>query len=155
MQCGRPGFDPWVGTIPKRREKLPIPVFFPGEFHGLYSPWGSKESDVTERLSLHMMLHGLPRWLSGKESTCQCRRLQFNSWVRKIHWRRDRQPTLAFLGFPCGSAGKESTCSVGDLGLTPGLGRSPGEGKDYLLQDSGLENSKDCIVHGSQGVRHD
>ena len=48
----------------------------------------------------------------------------------------------------CDSAGKESACSVGDLGSIPGLGRSPGEGKDYQLQDSGLENSMDCIVHG-------
>ena len=50
--------------------------------------------------------------------------------------------------FPCGSAGKESTCNVGDLGSIPGLGRSPGEGKGYPLQYSGLENSMDCIVHG-------
>ena len=52
------------------------------------------------------------------------------------------------LGFPCGSAGKESVCSVGDLGSIPGLGRSPGEGKGYPLQYSGLENSIDCIAHG-------
>ena len=51
-------------------------------------------------------------------------------------------------GFPCGSAGKESTCNVGDLDLIPGLGRSSGEGKGYPLQYSGLENSMDCIVHG-------
>ena len=51
-------------------------------------------------------------------------------------------------GFPCGLAGKESACNVGDLGLIPGLGRSPGEGKGYALQYSGLENSMDCIVHG-------
>ena len=52
------------------------------------------------------------------------------------------------MGFPCGSAGKESACNVGDLDLIPGLGRSPGEGKGYLLQYSGLENSMDCIVNG-------
>ena len=51
-------------------------------------------------------------------------------------------------GFPCGSAGKESACNVGDLGSIPGLGRSPGEGKGYPLQYSGLENSMDCIGHG-------
>ena len=51
-------------------------------------------------------------------------------------------------GFPCGSVGKESTCSAGDLGLIPGLGRCPGEGKGYPLQYSGLVNSTDCIVHG-------
>ena len=47
-----------------------------------------------------------------------------------------------------GSAGKESACNAGDLGLTPGLGRSPEEGKGYPLQCSGLENSMDYIVHG-------
>ena len=53
-----------------------------------------------------------------------------------------------FLGLPCGSASKESAYSAGDLGLIPGLGRSPGEGKGYPLQYSGLENSMDCVVHG-------
>ena len=52
------------------------------------------------------------------------------------------------LGFPGGSAGKESACNAGDLGLISGLGRSPGEGKGYPLQYSGLENSMDCTVHG-------
>ena len=51
MQCGRPGFDPWVGKIPWRRERLPTPVFWPGEFHGLYSPWGCKELNRTELFS--------------------------------------------------------------------------------------------------------
>ena len=50
------------------------------------------------------------------------------------------------LGFPGGSACKESACNVGDLGLIPGLG--PGEGNGYPLQYSGLEDSMDCIVHG-------
>ena len=56
--------------------------------------------------------------------------------------------SFLILAFPCGSAGKESTCNVGDLGLIPGLGRSPREGKSYPLQFSGLENSMDRIVHG-------
>ena len=51
-------------------------------------------------------------------------------------------------GFPCGSTGKESTRNAGDLGLIPGLARSPGEGKGYPLQYSGLDNSMDCVVHG-------
>ena len=50
-------------------------------------------------------------------------------------------------GFPCGSAGKESTCNAGDLGSIPRLGRSPEDGKGYPLQDSGLENSMD-YTHG-------
>ena len=52
------------------------------------------------------------------------------------------------LGFPCGSAGKESAYKAGNLGLIPGLGRFPGEWKGYPLQYSGLESSMDCIVHG-------
>ena len=47
------------------------------------------------------------------------------------------------MGFHCGLAGKESTCNVGDLGSILGLGSSPGEGKGYPLQYSGLENSMD------------
>ena len=58
-------------------------------------------------------------------------------------------------GFPGGSAGKEFTCNVGDLGLIPGLGRSPGEGNNYPLHYSGLENSMDCMVMKSQRVGHD
>ena len=52
------------------------------------------------------------------------------------------------MGFPGGSAGKESTCNEGDLSLIPGLGRSPRERKGYPLQYSGLENSMDSVVHG-------
>ena len=53
-ECGRPGFSPCLGKTPWRRERLPAPVFWPGEFHGLYSPWGHKESDTTEQLSLSL-----------------------------------------------------------------------------------------------------
>ena len=56
--------------------------------------------------------------------------------------------TPVFLGFTGSSDNKEFTCSVGDLGLIPGLGRSPGEGNSYPLQYSALENSMDCIVRG-------
>ena len=56
LQCGRPGFDPWVGKIPWKRERLPIPVLWPVEFHGLYSPWGGKELDTTERFLLSNVL---------------------------------------------------------------------------------------------------
>ena len=54
LQCGRPGFDPWVGKIPWRRKRLPTPVFWPGEFHGLYSLCGRKQSDRTDQLSLSL-----------------------------------------------------------------------------------------------------
>jgi len=74
-------------------------------------------------------------------------------------WRRDRLPTPVFLGCPCSSDGKESACSAGDLGLIPGLERSPGGGHGNPLQYSCLENP-----HGQRslasyspwgcGVRH-
>ena len=59
------------------------------------------------------------------------------------------------MGVPAGSASKESTYNSGDLGLIPGLGRSPEEGKGYPLEYFSLENSMDCTVHGSQRVGHD
>ena len=56
LQGGRPRFDPWVGKICWRKEWQPTPVFLPGNFHGQrslvgYSPWGHKESDMTEQLT--------------------------------------------------------------------------------------------------------
>ena len=61
LQCGRPGFDPWVGKIPWRRKWQSTPVQLPGKSHGQrslvgYSPWGCKESDTTERLYLTFIL---------------------------------------------------------------------------------------------------
>ena len=81
----------------------------------------------------------------------------FNEWleegkIRELNGGRvvlkisfGRQATL---GFPCGSAVKESARKAGDVGSTPGLKRSPGEGKGYPLQYSGLENPMDSVVHG-------
>ena len=70
-------------------------------------------------------------------------------WVKKpmqsLFWTcfRVNSNISLYLSIPCGSAGEKSACSVGDLGSFPGLGRSPGEGKGYPLQFSGLENSMD------------
>ena len=55
---------------------------------------------------------------------------------------------MNYQGFSDSPVGKESACNAGYQGLIPGLGRSPGEGKGYQLQYSGLENSTDCVVHG-------
>ena len=64
----------------------------------------------------------------------------WETWVQSLGWEdpleKDRLPTPVFLGFPCGSAGKESACNAGDLGSVPGLGRSTGEGNSYPLQYS-------------------
>ena len=78
----------------------------------------------------------------------QCGRPLFSPWVGKTPWRRERLPTPVFLGFPGGSAGKESASTAGDLGSIPGSGRSPGEGKGCPLQYPGLENPMDCIIYG-------
>ena len=65
----------------------------------------------------------------------------YNSWVRKISWRREKLSTPVFVGFPGDSDDKESACNAGDLDSIPGLGRSPGEGNERPIQYSGLENS--------------
>ena len=98
-------------------------------------------------------LRGLPLYLRAlplaqlEKNPPAMQETRFDTWVRKIHWRRNRLPTPVFFDFPCDSAGKESACNVGDLNSILGLGRSPGEEKGYPLQYSGLENSMDCIVH--------
>ena len=71
LQCGRPGFDPWVGKIPWGRKWQPTPIRLPGKFHGWrslvgYNPWGPKESDTTEQL------HWQPGWYAS-EGTIQQR----------------------------------------------------------------------------------
>ena len=73
--------------------------------------------------------------------------IRFLSWEDPL--RRDRLPTpYMLLGFPGGSAGKESTGNAGYLGSISGLGRSPGKGNGYPLQYFGLENSMDYTEHG-------
>ena len=78
-------------------------------------------------LWLNPALRGFPHSSAGKESPAM-QETPVLFLVMKIRWRGDRLPTPVFLGFPAGSAGKESACNAGDLGLFPGLGRSPGGG---------------------------
>ena len=73
LQCGRPGFEPWVGQIPWRRKWQSTLVLLPGKPHGQrslvgYSLWGRKESDMTERLHFHFWSEGLGR---GSGKWCQ------------------------------------------------------------------------------------
>ena len=65
---------------------------------------------------------------------------QFDSWVGKVPWRRDRLPIPVFKGLPDGPKDKKSNCNAGDLSSIPGLGRSPEGGHGKLLQYSCLEN---------------
>ena len=122
------------------------------------SPWGHKESDMTEQLNWtdtstkKKRIGGFIYLLLN--SICCIMLFSWNKLMKEI------QPlvillTIAFLRvFPDSSVGKESTCNAGDLGLISGLGRSPGEEKGYPLQNSGLENSMDWAM-GSQRVRCD
>ena len=71
-KCIRPRFGPWIRKIPWRREWLPSPVYLPGEFHGQrrlesYSPWGRRESDPIERLTLSLGLQPTINW--GSQSS--------------------------------------------------------------------------------------
>ena len=69
------------------------------------------------------------------------------------HWLLFNMFLLSNIRFPGSSADKETICNAGDLGSIPGLGGSPGGGKGYPLQYSGLENSMDCMVHAGAKSR--
>ena len=95
------------GRSPGGSHGNPNLVFLPGESHGQEEPSGLQStgsqrvrlSEVTEH-ACTLMLMGFPRWLSGKESACQCgrhRKCEFDPWVGKIPWRRTWQPTPVFL----------------------------------------------------------
>ena len=75
-------------------------------------------------------------WWAAVHGVAQSR-TRLKRFSSSSSWRRDRLPIPVFLGFPCGSAGKESTCNVGDLGSISG------KGNNYPFQYSGLENSMD------------
>ena len=83
-QCWRPRFDPWIRKIPWSRTWQPTPVFLPGEFHGQrslagYSPWGHKESDMTEQLTLSLYTFSHPYMITGKR-----RALTIHTFVGKV-----------------------------------------------------------------------
>ena len=79
--AGKESAGPWVRKISWKRERLSTPIFWPGEFHGLYSPWRRKESDMTEWLSLLLSQcrgHEFHLWLGNKDPCCM---------VQPIHTR--------------------------------------------------------------------
>ena len=116
--------------FPRQEYWSALPFPFPGV---LPNPGIKCESPILQADSLPSEPAGKPLWTHLIHSKCshpdgsgiclQCRRPQFDSWVGKILWRRDRLPYPVFMGFPCGSAGKESDCNVRNLGSIPGLGR--------------------------------
>ena len=118
------------GKISQRRKWQPTPVFLPGKPQRQrnltgYSPWGHKELGTIEQqhstaqhihFPKNTALYTLTNSKLLYQRRLQCRRPQFNSWVRKILWRRVMLPTPVFLGFPGGSDCKKSTCNIGHLG---------------------------------------
>ena len=131
LQCGRPGFKPWVGKIPWRREGLPTPVFWSGEFHGLHSQsMGSQR--VGHDCTTFSYIHPSQTW---NLVTIDQKRYKASLVVQLV------KNLPASVGDP------------GDVGSIPGLGRSPGEGNGNPLQYSCLENSMNrgawwARVHG-------
>ena len=142
LQCRRLGFDPWVGNSPWKKAWQPTLLFLSGEspwteetgratVHRVTKSWTWLSDQAQQSTAWHLILwhflqsrvvhisicwylmsHGLHRWLSGKESACQCRRCRrhgFNLWVRKIPWRRKWQPPAVFL--PAKSHGQSSLVS--------------------------------------------
>ena len=131
-----------VGKIPWRREQLPTPVFWLGEFHGLYSSWGHKVSDTTDPLSLtYTCIYSFSDsfltyvvteyWV---EISVLC-----SSCLLALYFIY----SSAYLGFPSGSDSQESTCNVGHPGSIPASGRSPGGEHGSPLQYSCPETPMD------------
>ena len=106
---GENWFDPWVGKIPWRRERLPTQIFWPGEFHGLCSPWGRKESDMTFTFHFGKYFSFPPSTLGNSER-----------WAQSVHDGPGAQDCL--LWFASG-AGEWLTLRAGRDGLR--LSQSP------------------------------
>ena len=134
------GSIPGFGRSPgEEKSSPPFPWNSPGQntgvgslslLQGIFPTQGSNPGLLHCRQILNQLSHNKsPRileWVAYPfSSESACRRPWFDSWVGKIRWGRARLPTPVFLGFPGGSAGKESTCNAGDPGSIPGSGRFP------------------------------
>ena len=96
FQTERFVFNPWLGKIPWRRERLATPLFWPGEFHGLYSLWSHKESNTTERLSLSLSKSGI-----RSNGTFKYEIVSSKQYVgpKCVHWYKNLIPSfLTSLG---------------------------------------------------------
>ena len=122
----------------------------------MYSRRMMKVKEESEKVGLKLNIqkkqrswHPVPS-LHGKQMGKQCQTLFWGApkSLQMVNAAMKLKDVCSLEGLPCGSADKKSAHNVGDLGSIPGLGRSPGEGKGYPLQYSGLENAMGCIVHG-------
>ena len=96
-------WETWVrflsGKIPWRRERLPTPAFWPGEFHRLYSPWGHKESDKTERLLLHLLGFFVELLYLVRKMSFFCSFLRVLPWMGVEFYHIFPAYTKTILGF--------------------------------------------------------
>ena len=134
LRCRRHGFDPWVGKIPWRRERLPTPVLWPGESHGLYSPWGHKESDTTERLWLSLRTRIPGRQEGGREEanrgcTVSCHLLSPSGAEQVCSQNRD------LLIADRNAAGRGNMNSVSPAPTEPRYGGPSTDGLPLILKD--------------------
>ena len=124
---------------PERRWK-PTPAFLPGKSHredpGRLPSRGSQRIRYDWACTHTQLTLGFPGSSAVEESICNAG----DPWVEKIPWRRDKLLIPVFMGSRGGSDGKESACSVGDLGSVPRLGRSPEGRQGNPLQCSCLQN---------------
>ena len=148
-----------LGRSPGGWDGNPLQYSYPENFMErgawqVYSPWGHKDLDLTEWLTL-LKTSLVVQWLRLHASTAG-ETGYIPGWGTKIpyaSWCNNKKIKFDILGFPGGSDSKESACNAGDPGPIPGSGRSPGEGIGYPLQYSCLENSMDrgawwAKVHG-------
>ena len=142
----------------RRRQWHPTPVLLPGKSHGGRSlvgcsPWGRKESDMTERLHFHFSLSCSGEG-NGNPFQCSCLEnprdggawwtavygvTQSRTWLKRL----SSSSKWCYWGFPGGSVVKNPPANAGVKALIAGLGRSPGEGNSNPLEYSCLENSVD------------
>ena len=100
--AGDQGFDPWIRKIPWRRKWQSTPVFLPGEFHGqrslvVYSPWGHKELDMTERLTLMLCTHRAASLCCTADTN---RTLESNhQWNKVVSTEKNNNNNSSLLGF--------------------------------------------------------
>ena len=127
LQCRRPGFDPWVGKIPWRREWLLTAVFLPRESHGQrsqvgYSHWGRKESGTTEQLTLSFSLHQvITLWKHLDDYTSLHHFSQNHFLIQSLNYPTHDE--MQIKDFPHGPAVTNLPASAGDTGSIPDLGR--------------------------------
>ena len=154
-----PGSIP--GLVSQERERLPTPVFQPGEFPGLYSPWGRRELDTTEQLSLPLPGDSYNIWRQfwlqlGCGDVSGIQWAQARGAAKRAPVPRTPTVTQDYLAPDVNNAcqvalvAKNLPASAGrDAGLIPGSGRSPGRGHGNLLQFSCLQNPVDRGAWGA------